>query len=451
MSFINSFFEKKFEHAQSLFFDIRFLFFSFTLISSLGFLIIYSFLYGYYFSGNGMFQISNFNIISNLVPFSIQTLTITSIFFICIYYIISAAVPLVRKNKGKKVAVFILLALMIFLLNLAITMFFANEITFPSMLSFSIIWVFVLLVICFLSTIILTEKHPIIMIEGIVFQFFLLPLIGKVLSVLKVLEESTFIELSTIFFIPSLFITIIIFRHYHNKRWFVLISYLPISVIISSLIWLNLTGNKIMFLSKITTFILVLLIMHFSIVMIVELVKLLVKLVKKKRNKKKEIGHSVKVGAETEEQEYAKAKAVENKGAIYKVIFLCYNIFSNKADGILKLAIGLILLFAFVWLPRVSLLSGQSIRMINQSYEKPIKITYVNQSGKESDLFGNYYMENNSTLYIANKCWELEVVKPINYYIKSVNKEDEENKENKEDKENKKMCKNQNWFDLFVK
>ncbi len=103
MSFINSFFEKKFEHAQSLFFDVRFLFFGFTLISSLGFLIIYSFLYGYYFSGNEIFQISNFSIVSNVMPFNLQTLTITSIFFICIYYIFSIFISLIIKKKGYKV------------------------------------------------------------------------------------------------------------------------------------------------------------------------------------------------------------------------------------------------------------------------------------------------------------------------------------------------------------
>ncbi|MCU5472894.1 hypothetical protein [Bacillus paranthracis] len=303
MNFINSFFEKNFEHVQSLFFDVRFLFFGFTLISSLGFLIIYSFLYGYYFSGEEIFHNSNFNIVSNLVPFSIQTLTVTSIFFICSYYIISASIPLVRKNKEKKGAIVILFVLIIFLLNLAITMFFANEITFNSVLSFSLIWVFILGVICYLYTIVIAGEYPIIMIKGVMFQFLLLPLFAKILSVMKVLEENKFLELSTILFIPSLFMTMIIFRychenfsHWHNMKGFYFISKLPLSIIISILVWLSLVGNKILSFSKMTTLILILLAVYIVIMIIVTLAKFsgkilksLVKLVKEKRNKKRKL------------------------------------------------------------------------------------------------------------------------------------------------------------------
>ncbi|MED1381965.1 hypothetical protein [Bacillus mycoides] len=445
MSFINSFFEKKFEHAQSLFFDVRFLFFGFTLISSLGFLIIYSFLYGYYFSGEEIFHNSNFNIVSNLVPFSIQTLTVTSIFFICSYYIISASIPLIRKNKEKKGAIVILFVLIIFLLNLAITMFFANEITFNSVLSFSLIWLFILGIICYLYTIIIAGEYPVIMIKGVMFQFVLLPLFAKILSVMKVLEENRFLELSTILFIPSLFMTMIIFRychktfsHWHNKKWFHFISKLPLSIIISILVWLNLVGNKVLSFSKITTLILMLLTVYIVIVItvmlakiLVEMLKSLVKLVKEKRNKTKKAENDNSENRieeiEAEKPEQIKEKSAEKKGVTYKVIFLFYSILSNKADSVSKLGIGLILLFSFVLLPRISLLSGQSIRMINQAYEKPIEIIYVNQSGKESNLIGNYYIENNSTLYISNRHWDLEVIKPVNYHIKPIDKEDKQN------------------------
>lgn len=417
MSFINSFFEKKGEHVQRLFFDIRFLFFGFTLISSLGFLIMYSFLYGYYFSGNEIFQISNFNIVSNLIPFSIQTLTITSIFFICIYYIISAAIPLIRKNKEKKGAIIILLVLIIFLLNLFITMFFANEMTFISMLSFSLIWVFVGFVVCFLYTIIIAEEYPFIMINGVMFQFILLPFIGNLLSVITGLEENKFIEVSTILFIPSLFITIKISCRYHNKKWFDFISYLPVSFIISYLIFLNLTRDKIWFGSKIMTFILINLIIHFAILK-------MVKPVQKKIEEKVKFSDSEKIEGKQEE---IKENSSGNKTILYIAIYKCYNVLSNKINNVVKLGIGIILLGAFVSLPRLSLSCGQLIRMINQPYEKPIEIIYVNQSGKESNLIGNYYIENNSTLYISNKRWDLEVIKPVNYHIKPIDKKGKQN------------------------
>ncbi|EDZ57485.1 conserved hypothetical protein [Bacillus cereus H3081.97] len=319
-------------------------------------------------------------------------------------------------------------------------MFFANEITFNSVLSFSLIWVFILGVICYLYTIVIAGEYPIIMIRGVMFQFLLLPLFAKILSVMKVLEENKFLELSTILFIPSLFMTMIIFRychenfsHWHNMKGFYFISKLPLSIIISILVWLSLVGNKILSFSKMTTLILILLAVYIVIMIIVTLAKFsgkilksLVKLVKEKRNKKKKAENDNSENRieeiEAEKPEQIKEKSVEKRGVTYKVIFLFYSILSNKADSVSKLGIGLILLFSFVLLPRISLLSGQSIRMINQDYEKQIEIIYVNQSGKESNLIGNYYMENNSTLYISNRHWDLEVIKPVNYHIKLIDK-----------------------------
>lgn len=111
----------------------------------------------------------------------------------------------------------------------------------------------------------------------------------------------------------------------------------------------------------------------------------------------------------------------------YNVIHLCYSTFSSKSDNSLKLLIGIILLGVFVFLPRLSLSCGQLIRMINQDYEKQIEIIYVHQSGKEGNLIGNYYIENNSTLYISNRHWDLEVIKPVNYHIKPIDKKGKQN------------------------
>lgn len=438
MSFINSFFENKGEHVQRLFFDIRFLFFGFTLISSLGFLIVYSFLYGYYFSGNEIFQISNFSIVSNVIPFNLQTLTITSIFFVCIYYIFSVFISLMIKNKGMKLNASILFVFTALILNGAITMFFANEVTFTSMLSFCLLWIFVSLIICYIYISIKTLEHPLVTVSGFAFHIVVFAFSLCVLKFMGILGELETLKIISVFSVPSLLIITTIFHFFRRRKWFKVISYLPITLIISVLILLILEEFNLIFISNIITLSILVLLLHF---IILKITKWLPKMSEIKRkfsiNAKFDLG--MKEGKE---------KWKENKGFVYNVISQYYRMLLNKANNTPKLAIALILLLAFVLLPRLSLSCGQLIRIINEAYESSVEITYVNQSGKEKEMIGNYYIENNSTLYIANKCWELEVIKPVNYHIKSVNKEDEENKENKG---NKGMCKNQNWFNIFVK
>ncbi|MEH7282319.1 hypothetical protein V7119_27020 [Bacillus toyonensis] len=438
MNFINSFFEKNFEHAQSLFFDVRFFFFGFTLVSSLGFLIIYSFLYGYYFSGNEIFQISNFSIVSNVMPFNLQILTITSIFFICIYYIFSIFISLIIKKKGMKLNAFIIFVFTALILNVSITMFFANEVTFTSMVSFCLIWGFVGLIICYIYVAIKTMEHSFVTIKGFAFHIVVFAFLLFVLNSMGIVGELETLRIISVFSVPSLLIITTIFHFFRGKEWFKLISYLPITLIISVLILLILEKFNLIFISNIITLSILVPLFHFIILKVIKWLPKITKWLPKMSEIKRKFSINTKI-------DLGMKKGKENKGFVYNVISQCYSMLSNKANNAPKLAIGLILLLAFVLLPRLSLSCGQLIRMINQSYEKPIKITYVNQSGKEINLFGNYYIENNSTLYASNKCWELEIIKPVNYHIKSVNKEDEENKENKE------MCKNQNWFDIFVK
>ncbi|MDG0949581.1 hypothetical protein [Bacillus paranthracis] len=273
MSFINSFFEKKAEPVQRLFFDIRFLLFGFTLISSLGFLIIYSFLYGYYFSGDEFFQISNFNIVSNLIPFSIQTLTITSIFFICIYYIISASIPLMRKNKEQTGVIFILLVLIIFLLNWAITMFFANEITIASIASFLLIWGFMGLIIWFLFMMPKILEHPFVTLNSVIFQFFLSIILLIVLQFMGILEENEISDYISVTFIPAFLFITTIFHKLYKKKGFNLISCLPYSFIISIPVVLLLTKIYILNHFKLITWIVVIIIIHPIVLIITKFIE----------------------------------------------------------------------------------------------------------------------------------------------------------------------------------
>lgn len=100
LSFFERILGKQSNDIQFVYSSVALIIFAIGLISSIGFLNIYFFLYGYYFGGEG--HISNFSIISNLIPFNIQTLSIISIFLICIYYTISGLLSILRE-KDKKI------------------------------------------------------------------------------------------------------------------------------------------------------------------------------------------------------------------------------------------------------------------------------------------------------------------------------------------------------------
>ena len=117
----------------------------------------------------------------------------------------------------------------------------------------------------------------------------------------------------------------------------------------------------------------------------------------------------------------SEAKIIDsNEGLLYKILIISFNIFSSKINNAFKLILSLMLLLVFVSTPRLSLLCGQTIRMINLPYEKQLEVTYLNQNGVESKISGNYYIENNSTLYVSNVEWQLETIKPLTYHIKPI-------------------------------
>ena len=76
---------------------------------------------------------------------------------------------------------------------------------------------------------------------------------------------------------PSLLIITTIFHFFHGKEWFKLISYLPITLIISVLILLILEKYNLIFISNIITLSILALLLHF---IILKLMKWLPKITK---------------------------------------------------------------------------------------------------------------------------------------------------------------------------
>ncbi|MGF9975517.1 hypothetical protein [Viridibacillus arvi] len=222
---IESIFSSKTEYFSKVFSNIKFIIFAFSVVSILGFLLVYSFLYGYYFSGNFESKISSFNIISNLIPFDIRTLTMTAFYFICIFYIILGFISLLKGDKKNKKNMIISLLLIAVIITTMLALFFASVISFKSIASFSLIWLFLGSFVWLLFIIINIFFKPIIAMNSSIITFFVWTILIKLLSFLPI-EDILFQQLMFIllFVIWPVIITIYIF--FEDKNWMIFLIYL---------------------------------------------------------------------------------------------------------------------------------------------------------------------------------------------------------------------------------
>ncbi|MGR6898696.1 hypothetical protein [Rummeliibacillus sp. TYF-LIM-RU47] len=421
MSFLEGVLNKHTVTAQSIFFNVKFIIFSFGLISAFGFLMVYCFLYGYYFSGNKVMSISNFNIISNLVPFSLQMISMTIIFFTCIYYILSSLLSLSRKTKENKWWLYCLFLLTIILLNIFITLFFANELSFISFLSFLLVWVFIGLIVWSLYVLINFSNNFYIMLKSMFFVvFILLAILIISISFLKI--ESKIVDLIiTLLIIPLFLLTITIFHKFYTHKLIAFLSYLSFFFFLFLVMGYFINTYIIRIPFKISFILMLSLI--FSLIFLNFFFKKEIDFIHpkfKSQNKEADIKSKEEInGIDTN----------ENTNMLYQSIIIFYNSVTNKTDKRDKFILAFLLFLIFVSIPRLSLLCGQNIRNLNVSTENTLEICYIYQNGIEKGMLGKYIIENNSTLYISNNDWQLEIIKPINYHVKSINSKKEKDLE----------------------
>lgn len=392
---------EKVEYFSKLYTDTKFILFAFSIVSILGFLVVYNFLYGYYFSSDINFKISNFSIISNFVPFDARTLAMTSFFFICIYYVISGSYSLIRKTENKKTVVFFIIFSMIFF-NILLSQFFANDLTIKSMSSFFLIWLFIGLVILISFVFIYSSFSLIFAVKSIALTttiFFMLSIF---------IEELTPESIILIWFFLWLLVSLIMI-FYKEKAIMIYLIHLPISF---CLIFAILPFLK-RFYSSISIWNLYIFIFLLNIFVY----KIFGHLKKKRNNKKLNTEEPKK-----ELNEVIPKKNTYNinqeKSLVYNALKLLFLMMVQKNNSGTKLAVGVAMLISFVLIPYLSLICGKGIRSVNDSEELPLIISYINQDGNKETICANYFLDDNSILYVSNKNWELEVVKPINYHIK---------------------------------
>lgn len=109
----------------------------FSFFSALIYLLIYSFLYGYYFSGEFIRNLNTFNLIRNFVPFNTDTLAYTSLFISIVFGVIWI---LIRMLTHKKWYIILVGILMIVLFQISLTYFFIYSPSWIDFVVFSQIW-----------------------------------------------------------------------------------------------------------------------------------------------------------------------------------------------------------------------------------------------------------------------------------------------------------------------
>ena len=389
----------KIEKIVHRFSDFNFLLFSFGIISIISFLIVYSFLYGYYFGGAMEKTFTNFNIISSFIPFDVRTISMVTFYFLCIFYTVTSVLFILKtsdkkKPKGHKLMLICLIVLVSVILNLFLSIFFLPKVTMQGMLSFYLIWIMIglILLLCFIA-IKLKDDETVVLYSAVMLGIYCLTI--NIFS--KYFNDTVLTKDYNLICIVLLLPSFALLNIYcYRKKIVTLINYLPfISIFILTVFYLNLSIHI-----KIVT-----------IIFLLILVFIFKKFLKYINNMKLRVKDIIK------KEEITNGEREAN--IIYKFLKMLYLSLIVKNDQLAKFMLSITLLAIFLITPQISMSVGKAIRTINVSHETNLKLTFVNYSGVTEPILMNYYIDNESILYISNEKWELEILKPINYHVTS--------------------------------
>jgi hypothetical protein len=356
------------------------------IFSALSFLTTYSFLYGYYFGGEINNSDSNFDLYRRFVPFHINTMTFT-------YLMISLSVSLIiyslkianeKENFYKVIAVFC-----IFFLHVSMTIFFSREITMKNLLIFSLIWVFPILIGMMILFFINGMRNSFKTISG--------GLLGvTIISMYIILQEKLSEEWSVILLNIALFTSGIILSYIKYGKYINFIFVLPYSFILTlSIIGFTPLLDNFKDFSKL------------SRLLIAIIVSLIISIIVSRIFKNNFI-------------EKVRTPLIKNaRGSINKVIYEFITVILNpKTHKGAILFVILMLLGAYVMIPRVSISTAKIIRSFTPSSEIQYDLIFIKDYiGKPETVEGMIVAEQDNVIYISNENWELEQVKISEYYV----------------------------------
>lgn len=376
--------EKIFNKIILIFQNYRFIFLGITLFSIFSFLITYNFLYGYYFGGGIERSFSNFEIFQRIIPFHLNTLTMTWLIITLSSTLLIYSLKLI-KEKGIFNKLFSMLSLVIF--HIGMTVFFANKLSFMNTLKFSVIWIFPLFLILFLLFTIYAPTQPFKTLSGVLFG------ISLFIFLVLYVGNNTPKDLIVILFIFAVFIFGYLFTRIPNNGYIYFIFLFPYFFLV-----------EVFIISKVYSF------QNFNHnYVILFFIPLIISIV---------IAYVFRNLLDSIMRMGNLHINPPKPGGLYKWYKEIIKGLKNKDTRKGLIIIILISLFgSYIIIPKVSMTSAKIIRTFLPDVESQMDIiTYKDIDGTIIKKAGKIIAEKDNVIYISNERWELEQIK-INKYI----------------------------------
>lgn len=395
---------------DKIIFESKFIMFVISLLSFIGFPVVYNFLFGYFFGGPESNLFSVFQSYSNLVPFDLKLFSATTIFFLGIYYIVSTFIITVFRNRGISnkyvIKFFITAILMSVLFTLLFSLFFAGEITLIVLLSFFGLYVSIILTIILCASILYTvfcanQTFVVQVLIHFIYGWYIL------LNYFQI-EKTVLIIAAISLVLLTLFISIInqMLNNQNLKLFFVYT--------------LNFSSFCLFYFIIVNDYTLTRFSIFYTILLCIFTYKL--KLVDQlnKTISSKEAGFFLHDNTYEDIIKKIELMGVQahKRGLIFNVFVYFYRLIESKNNELYKMFISLFLLSSFLLAPQLSFLFGNSVRHLNSMEDKwNIRIEYFDNRNSINCLNVNYYIIQDNEVIFSDENWNLGRLKNDNYKI----------------------------------
>lgn len=361
-----------------------------SILSSFSFLITYSFLYGYYFGGSLDFSSSNFDIYLNFIPFQFQTMTFT---WLMLSLSISLFIFMSKIIIEKELQNILLVLISFITYHILLTVFFTQQVNdFLTILQFSVIWAIPLFILIMVFFAVSLYKVPLKSITGSLYGLIGIIILIKI-NHWNTADEWVMILVYSAFFAGGISFSYISYNKYSNVAFF-FPYYFIILTLIYSLYPIKEFFNSLNIIGVVIVCPIAMIISYFT-----------AKVFKKRL---------VDVNSN-----------VTDKHSVFIYLSAVLNEFLNKkTNNKLIMLIMLMLLGAFILVPRISITTAKVIRSftpLGQLQQNIIKMKDL--EGRVVKIKGKVVVEQNNILFISNENWQLEQVKTEKYMVE-INEKD---------------------------